>query len=71
MRCNFRSNRRNYDSRSEGISRRVDSDVDPLKEFVERHVENAVRRHKGIGGGFQVSRTITMNRAGKRCLYVV
>ena len=48
----FRSNRRNYD-RSDGISRRVDS-VDPLKEFVEKHVENAVRRHKGIGGGFQV-----------------
>ena len=32
------------------------SGVDPLKEFVERHVENAVRRHKGIGGGFQVNK---------------
>ena len=24
-------------------------DDDPLLEFVEKHVENAVRRHKGIG----------------------
>ena len=47
----FRSNRRNNE-RSGVISRRVDSD--PLLEFVEKHVENSVRSHKGIGGGFQV-----------------